>query len=56
MAIDNNGEIIGYKFLRIGPMLEAIKKGVDAKEAFDKNVGTYGRYDEAAKYIDPRHE
>jgi len=56
LAIDDEGEIIGYKFLRLGPMLEAIKKGSDPKEAYDKNIGTYGRYDEAAKYIDPRHE
>ena len=56
LAVDAEGEIIGYKFLRLGPMLEAIKKGTDPKEAYDKNIGTYGRYDEAAKYIDPRHE
>jgi NifU-like protein involved in Fe-S cluster formation len=56
LAIDKNDEIIGYKFLRVGQMLEAIKKGTDAKEAYEKNLGTYGRYDEAAKYIDPRHE
>jgi len=56
LAIDAGGEIIGYKYLRIGPMLEAIKKGTDHKEAYEKNIGTYGRYNEAAKYIDPRHE
>ena len=56
MAIDSNDEIVGYKYLRVGPMLEAIKKGVDPKEAYDKMIGTYGRYDEAVKYIDPRHE
>jgi NifU-like protein involved in Fe-S cluster formation len=56
LAVDEQDEIIGYKFLRLGPMLEAIKKGSDPKEAFDKNIGTYGRYDEAVKYIDPRHE
>jgi NifU-like protein involved in Fe-S cluster formation len=56
LAVDGGGEIIGYKYLRIGPMLEAIKKGSDAKEAYEKNIGTYGRYDEASKYIDPRHE
>ena len=26
------------------------------KEAFEKNVGTYGRYADAAKTIDPRKE
>jgi hypothetical protein len=37
-------------------MLEAIKKGTDPKEAYEKNIGIYGRYDEADKHIDPRHE
>ena len=56
LAVDSEGEIIGYKFLRLGPMLEAIKKGVNHKEAYEGNIGTYGRYTEACKYIDPRHE
>jgi NifU-like protein involved in Fe-S cluster formation len=56
MALDDNDQVIGYQFLKVGPMLEMIKKGVDANEAFNKNIGTYGRFDEAAKYIDPRHE
>ena len=56
MALDENDEIIGYQFLRLGPMLESIKKGVDANEAYQKNLGTYGRFDEAVRIIDPRHE
>ena len=36
--------------------MEAIKKGVDPKEAFEKNVSTKGRFDEAVKVIDPRKE
>ncbi len=56
MALDEDNEIIGYQFLKVGPMLEMIKKGTDANEAFKKCIGTYGRFDEAAKYIDPRHE
>ena len=39
-----------------GQMMEMIKKGVDANEAVAKCTGNYGRFDEAAKYIDPRHE
>jgi NifU-like protein involved in Fe-S cluster formation len=54
MALDENREVIGYKFVRVGRMLEDIRKGKDAKEAFEKNIGTYGRYDGAAAYIDPR--
>lgn len=56
VALDENGEACGYKFVRFGKMLEDIRHGVDPKEAFEKNVGTYGRYENAAKYIDPRDE
>ena len=54
MGLDEDGLVIGYKFVHLGKMMEAIKKGVDPKEAYEKNIGTYGRYDEAVKYIDPR--
>jgi hypothetical protein len=37
-------------------MMEAIRAGVDPKEALEKNTGTYGRFSEAVKYIDPRKE
>ena len=30
------------------------QKGVDAKEAYEKNIGTYGRFADAVKTIDPR--
>ena len=56
IALDDEDHTIGYKFVRVGKMLEDIRHGVDAKEAYEKNVGTYGRYDGAAKYIDPREE
>ena len=54
IALDKGGEIIGYKFVNLGKMMDAIKKGVDPKEAYEKNIGTYGRFDQAAKVIDPR--
>ena len=56
MALDANSEVIGYQFVRVGKMLEDIRHGVDPKTAYDKNIGTYGRYEGAAKYIDPREE
>ena len=56
LGLDANNEIIGYKFVHIGKMMEQIKKGVDPKEAFEKNIGTYGRFDEAVKKVDPRKE
>lgn len=56
LALDENSEVIGYQFVRMGKMMEDIRKGKDANEALKANTGTYGRYDEAAKYIDPRKE
>ena len=41
----------------IGKMMEMIQqKGMDANEALQKATGQYGRFDNAAKYIDPRKE
>jgi len=56
LALDSDEQIIGYQFLKVGPMLDQIKKGVDANEAYQKNIGTYGRFTEAARYVDPRKE
>ncbi len=55
-GLDANNEIIGYKFVHVGKMLEAIRNGVEPKTAFEQNVKTYGRFDEAVKKIDPRKE
>ncbi len=56
LAVDKIGLIIGYEFVSLGKMMDAIKKGTDANEALQKAKGTYGRFAEASKYIDPRHE
>ncbi len=56
IALDANNEIIGYQFVKMGIFMEMIKKGVDANEALQKCTGTYGRYADAVKYIDPRQE
>lgn len=56
MALDENNEVTGYQFVRVGKMLEDIRHGVSPDEAYAKNTGTYGRYENAAKYIDPREE
>ena len=56
IGLDENSEIIGYKFVHLGKMMEAIRKGVEPAEAFKANVKSYGRFDEAVKKIDPRKE
>jgi NifU-like protein involved in Fe-S cluster formation len=56
IALDADNEIIGYAFVQLGRMMDMIKDGMDANEAKEKASGTYGRYDDAVKYIDPRKE
>ena len=56
LALDDNNEIIGYKFVNPGIMIEKIKNGISPKEAFESSIGFYGRFHEAKKYIDPRNE
>ena len=56
VALDDNNEICGYKFVHLGKMMAAIKAGKDPKEAYESCIGTYGRYEGAAKHIDPRKE
>ncbi len=56
IALDEDGEVIGYQFVRLGKMLEDIRHGMQPNEAYEKNIGQYGRFDSAAKYIDPREE
>lgn len=56
MALDADGEVIGYEFVHLGKVMESVGKGMDANEAIEKAKSTYGRFAEAAKYIDPRHQ
>lgn len=56
IALDENKEIIGYKFVQLGIMMDMISKGTDANEALKKATGTYGRFDDADQTINPRHQ
>ena len=59
IALDEDGEVCGYEFVRLGVMMDKIKKGVDANEALRQSTATYGRFTAeqgAVKFIDPRIE
>ena len=59
LALDKDDQVCGYQFLSLGKMMDAIKKGMSPNEAYEKNVGTYGRFkaeDGAVKWIDPRKQ
>lgn len=55
-ALDENDEIIGYEFINLGKMMELIKNGTTPNDAYDQLIKRYGRFDDAAKIIDPRKE
>ncbi len=56
LGLDENNEIIGYEYVNMGKFMDAIKKNEDPMKALEIAKGTYGRYKEAVKYIDPRQE
>jgi len=56
LGLDKDEQVIGYEIVHLGKMMDFVKKGTDANEALKKATSTYGRFDEAVKKIDPRHE
>lgn len=56
VALDDDNQVIGYEFVKLGKMMEDIRHGMSADEALKKNTGSYGRFANAPKYIDPREE
>lgn len=56
VGLDDNNEIIGYKFTHIGKMMDLIARGEDANEALKKASGEFGRFREAKRVINPRNE
>ncbi len=56
MALDADDQVIGYEFVKLGKFLEDIRHGATPDEAYKKNTGSYGRFADAVKYIDPREE
>ena len=56
IGLDEDDEIIGYKFVQLGVMMEDISQGTDPEKALEKATGIYGRFADAVKTINPRHE
>ena len=56
IGLDKDDQIIGYKYVNLGKMMDNIKAGIEPMEAIEKASGKYGRFDDAVKKIDPRAE
>jgi NifU-like protein involved in Fe-S cluster formation len=56
LGLDANDEVIGYEFVHLGKMMEMIHQGTSADAALTKATGSYGRFAEAVRTINPRQE
>lgn len=56
LALDEDREIIGYEFVHMGKMMEAISNEKDPAAALSENTATYGRYSEGVEFINPRQK
>ncbi len=56
LALDDQNQIIGYEYMNLGKFTDFLKKGMNADDAMKKATGTYGRFADGSKYIDPRQE
>ena len=60
LALDEDNQVIGYEFVNLGKMMEAINSGKEeilsmpTKDLVKKFQKTYGRFADAAKVINPR--
>ena len=56
LALNEDSEIVGYEFVNMGKLMDALKAGANGPDAIAKAKGCYGQFADAAKYIDPRKE
>jgi NifU-like protein involved in Fe-S cluster formation len=56
LALDAHNEIIGYEYVNLGKMMDAIAAGDSPDAAYAASKGAYGRFGDAVRHIDPRHE
>lgn len=54
VALNADNEISGYKYVNLGKLCEFLKDGDQAADAVEKATGTYGQFENAEKYVDPR--
>jgi NifU-like protein involved in Fe-S cluster formation len=62
LALDEEDKVIGYEFVNLGKLMEAVNSGKDevlnmpVKDLVKKYQKTYGRFADAAKVINPRKQ
>ncbi len=56
MALDENDEVIGYEYVNLGLLLKNLQseENLTCKQAMEKSIKTYGRFNEGKKFVNPR--
>ena len=56
MALDENDEVIGYEYVNLGLLLKNMQsdENLTCKQAMEKSIKTYGRFNEGKKFVNPR--
>ena len=44
IGLDEDNQIIGYKYINMGKMMDNIKAGIEPMQAIEKASGQYGRF------------
>lgn len=53
-ALDKNGEIIGYEYIKTPYLIELLQNGENAQDALKKATNVYGRFSEGVTFVNPR--
>lgn len=56
IGLDDQDRIIGYEYVNLGKMMDQIKDGKEPAEALAAAKGSYGRFNESVRQLDPRRE
>lgn len=56
LALDEYNQIIGYEYVELGNMMDAIINGEVAQNAINRATKTFGRFEEGLSFINPRKE
>lgn len=56
IGLDDQDRIIGYEYVNLGRMMDLVKDGTPPADALEKARGSYGRFADAVRTMDPRRE
>ena len=56
LALDENGEIIGYEYIVTPLLVKKLLNGETKEQAMKESTKTYGRFNDGVKFVNPRSD